>query len=301
MASDRYRRLDHRPRLRAAADYDDPLLELHGHLDVDGGRRIGAHRHCIARGRREAGQREGHDVRAGRQRGDCEPAGAVGENGPLRTAVGRAAHLHRDAGQNEARRVGDRAGQHPVLGAGGCGRECGGAALPRLRCAPGARRGAGGEPRAAGGRFESDHRRGDVAIITTPGRNPRKHWSDPVYGRSVIGLSLPPCLLDATPSTSASAPRRLGVLSSVMGRGFWCSSIRSRAASIRPREPAIGVGSEHRLRRRRADLRRHDGAGREAEQPPAGRSSSGRADPDVNPTAWPWNWGTSRAYRVEQC
>ena len=60
-------------------------------------------------------------------------------------------------------------------------------ASPRLRCAPGARRGAGGGPRAAGGRFESDHRRGDVAIITTPGRNPRKHWSDPVYRRSVIG------------------------------------------------------------------------------------------------------------------
>jgi len=55
------------------------------------------------------------------------------------------------------------------------------------RCAAGARRGAGGGPRAAGGRFESDHRRGDVAIITTPGRNPRKHWSDPVYRRTVIG------------------------------------------------------------------------------------------------------------------
>ena len=37
---------------------------------------------------------------------------------------------------------------------------------------------------AAGGRIESDHRRGDVAIITTPGGNHRKHWSDPVYRRS---------------------------------------------------------------------------------------------------------------------
>ena len=39
----------------------------------------------------------------------------------------------------------------------------------------------------AGGRFESNHRHGDVAIITTSGRNPWNHWGDRVYRRRVIG------------------------------------------------------------------------------------------------------------------
>ena len=75
--------------------------------------------------------------------------------------------------------------------AAGLGPDCArcrrGCRAPGGRCVPSARRGAGGGPRAAaGGRFESDHRRGDAAIITTPGGNSRKHWPDAVYRRSVI-------------------------------------------------------------------------------------------------------------------
>ena len=57
---------------------------------------------------------------------------------------------------------------------------------------------------AAGGRIESDHRRGDVTIITTPGGNPRKHWSDPVYRRSVIG---PWALVHPAGSRARTSPR----------------------------------------------------------------------------------------------
>ena len=49
--------------------------------------------------------------------------------------------------------------------------------------------GGGGRQIASGGgrSIRVGHRRGDVAIITTPGGNPRKHWPDAVYRRSVIG------------------------------------------------------------------------------------------------------------------
>ena len=76
----RYLRLGHRPRLRATADHDHPLLELDGQLRVESDRGPGADLHCVAHGLLEAGQRERHLVGAGRQR-DREHAGAVGDDG----------------------------------------------------------------------------------------------------------------------------------------------------------------------------------------------------------------------------
>ena len=76
----------------------------------------------------------------------------------------------------ESRQHGDEGGPSPEACSSG-------SAGPGVREVPDGDAGA----TAAAGRFESDHRRGDVAIITTPGKNPRKHWSDPVYRRSVIG------------------------------------------------------------------------------------------------------------------
>ena len=63
---------------------------------------------------------------------------------------------------------------------GSCSGRSGTPVEPGLLNCSGRRRAGGGPRAAAGGRFESDHRRGDGAIITTPGQNPRKHWSDPV-------------------------------------------------------------------------------------------------------------------------
>ena len=114
---DRHRRLDDRSRLGAAADDDHPLLDQHRHLHVEGNRRPGGHFHGVACDRREPGHRERHVVRTGCQRGEREPAAGVGYDGPRRIVNGRAPRLHRDAGQDEARRVRDRAGQNPVRGA----------------------------------------------------------------------------------------------------------------------------------------------------------------------------------------
>ena len=114
---DRHRRLGHRSRLRATADDDHLLLELHRHLDIERDRGPDADRHALAHDRGKAGQGERHVVRAGLKRSDGERASAIGEDGSDLTA-GHVARGHGDTGQNEARRVGDPAFDGCVLGAG---------------------------------------------------------------------------------------------------------------------------------------------------------------------------------------
>ena len=111
----RNRRGGHRPRLGAAAHDDDPLLDLHGHLHIEGGRGTRPDLHTRAHDLPESGQRERHVVGAGLERGERERAGVVGRDGPERTGGRRGSHLHGDTRQYKTRRVGHRAGQDDIL------------------------------------------------------------------------------------------------------------------------------------------------------------------------------------------
>ena len=105
----------HRPRLRAAADDDHLLFELHRQDGVQGNPGPGSDRHAAARFRAEAGQRERDVVSAGRESGERERPGAVGD-GDGHRAAGLCGGLDGHAGQHEARGVGDRAFDGRVLG-----------------------------------------------------------------------------------------------------------------------------------------------------------------------------------------
>ena len=111
----RYRRGGHRPRLGAVPHDDDPFLDLHRHLHIEGGRGTRSDLHTRAYDLPEPGQRKRHVVRAGLKRGERERAGVVGRGGPERTGGRRGSHLHGDTRQHKTRRVGHRAGQYDVL------------------------------------------------------------------------------------------------------------------------------------------------------------------------------------------
>ncbi len=88
----------HRARLRAAADDDHLLFELHRQDDVDGYGNPGVERHAAAHIRLEAGQREPHVVQPRRESGDRERADAIGDGRFDRAAGLGAARLHGHAG-----------------------------------------------------------------------------------------------------------------------------------------------------------------------------------------------------------
>ena len=143
---DRHRRLDDRARLGAAADDDHALLELRRERDVQRHRGGGADRYPAAHLRTEARENERDIVGAGRQRGDRETAGPVRKSGSARIATGGSAGFHGDAGQDEARRVDDRARQGAVL--------CGGVVLCSGRVL---RQGSWGGSRREPGRQQDKH------------------------------------------------------------------------------------------------------------------------------------------------
>ena len=116
------RRCGHRARLRAAADDDHLLFELHRQGGVDGYGNPGVERHAASDVRLEAGQCERHVVRARRESGDRERAHAVGNGRFNRTAGLGAARLHNHAGQHEIRRVGDGACDDRLLSMDKCRR-----------------------------------------------------------------------------------------------------------------------------------------------------------------------------------
>ena len=117
---DRHGRGGHRPGLGAGPDDDHLLGTPDRHLHVEGDRGAAAHLHHL-RGRGEAGEGERHVVRPRDKSAERELAGPVGD-GHLR-APRRGLRFHGDAGENAARRVGDRPGDRRVLGAGHAGRK----------------------------------------------------------------------------------------------------------------------------------------------------------------------------------
>ena len=121
---DGHLRLGDRARLAAAAEDDDPLGELDGQLNVEGDRGPGSDCHGLPHDPLEAGQREHHLERAGRQRRDRERAGAVGDGGSDQYAS-FVPGANRDPGENETRRVRDGARQYRILRGSDSGRDQG--------------------------------------------------------------------------------------------------------------------------------------------------------------------------------
>ena len=106
-----HRRGGHRPRPGAAAHDDDPLVDLHRHLHIEGGCGTCSDLHTRAHDLPEPGQREGDVVGAGLQTADRKSAGAVADGGPGCAAGCRAPRFHGHAGQDEAGGVGDGTGE----------------------------------------------------------------------------------------------------------------------------------------------------------------------------------------------
>ena len=88
----------HRARLRAAADDDHLLFELHRQDDVDGYGNPGVEHHAAARVLLEAGQHERHVIQPRQESGDRERADAIGDGRFDRAAGLGAARLHGHAG-----------------------------------------------------------------------------------------------------------------------------------------------------------------------------------------------------------
>ena len=130
----RDRRRDHRSGPGPAADHDHLLLELRPEHDVQR-HRAGGDGHPAPHVAAESGQRERHVVGGGRQPLEHEAPRPVGYDGPrwvlgyagLRRTAGngggngaaRATRFHRDAGEDEARRIGHGAREGSVP-CGGC-------------------------------------------------------------------------------------------------------------------------------------------------------------------------------------